>query len=428
MDSYIAALVCIGLLILLVAWLPMVLKELPLSLPIVCVLFGFGLFQIPILKFPDPLEYPLATERLTELIVIVALMGAGLKLDRPLGWRSWMVTWRLLGITMPLSIAAIALTGWWGLELPAAEAVLLGAVLAPTDPVLASDVQVGPPRSGEEDEVRFSLTSEAGLNDGLAFPFVHLAVAMALASGPEPGTWTVEWFGIDVVWKLLAGVGVGWLVGKALGFLTFRVPNRARLSSSGDGFVSLGITLVAYGATEMAHGYGFLAVFVAAVALRHEERSHHYHEKLHDFVEQTERLLMMALLVLFGGALARGLLEPLSWTDALIAALILFAVRPAAGFVGLLGTGMPRHEQAVIGFFGIRGLGSFYYLAYALNQANFPQPDRLWAVVGFIVLVSIVVHGTTVTPVMRRVDSARTRAGEQLGLPLRQAQRRMPGG
>lgn len=425
MDSYIAALVCIGLLILLVAWLPMVLKELPLSLPIVCVLFGFGLFQIPVLRFPGPLEYPLATERLTELIVLVALMGAGLKLDRPLGWRSWMITWRLLGITMPLSIAAIALIGWGALGLAVPEAVLLGAALAPTDPVLASDVQVGPPRSGEEDEVRFSLTSEAGLNDGLAFPFVHLAVAMALASGPEPGAWTLEWLGIDVVWKLAAGIGVGWLVGKALGYVTFHVPNRARLARSGDGFVSLGITLVAYGVTELAHGYGFLAVFVAAVALRHEERAHDYHETLHDFVEQTERLLMMALLVLFGGALARGLLAPLGWADALAAAVVLLAVRPAAGFVGLLGSGMPRHEQAVIGFFGIRGMGSFYYLAYALNAANFAQPERLWALVGFIVLVSIVVHGTTVTPVMRRLDSARTRPGEQLGLPLRQARRRV---
>ncbi len=407
MSSYVAALVCIGALILLVAWLPMVLKELPLSLPTVCVLFGFVLFQLPVLEFPDPLEYPRATERLSEFIVIVALMGAGLKLDRPLGWRTWRNTWRLLGITMPLSIVAIALIGWSVLGLSAPEAVLLGALLAPTDPVLASDVQVGPPRSGEEDEVRFSLTSEAGLNDGLAFPFVHLAIAIALA-GPSPGDWALEWLGVDVAWKLAAGVGMGWLVGKALGVLTFRLPNRAKLARSGDGFVSLGITLIAYGLSELVHGYSFLAVFIAAVALRHEERSHHYHERLHDFIEQMERLLMMALLVLFGGALARGLLEPLTWTAVLGALLVLFAVRPVAGFIGMMGTPMPRHEQAVIGFFGIRGLGSFYYLAYALNQAPFAQPDVLWAVVGFIVLVSIVVHGTTVTPVMRWVDTSRT--------------------
>jgi hypothetical protein len=139
------------------------LRQLPLSLPIICVAFGFALFSIPGTGAePDLLEHPHLTERLTELIVIVALMGAGLKLNRPPGWQSWIITWRLLAITMPLSIAGIALLGWWGLGLAPAAALLLGAVLAPTDPVLASDVQVGPPHDPEEDDVRFSLTSEAG--------------------------------------------------------------------------------------------------------------------------------------------------------------------------------------------------------------------------------------------------------------------------
>lgn len=409
MSSYTVMLVCLGFLVLLVAWLPMVLKELPLSLPIVCVAFGFFIFHLPSLDAPDPLANPEATERMTEFIVIVALMGAGLKLDRPLGWRSWMITWRLLGITMPLSILLIALVGVGLLGLPVAAAVLLGAALAPTDPVLASDVQVGPPLTGEEDEVRFSLTSEAGLNDGLAFPFTNLAIALALHS-TLPGAWTLDWFGIDVLWKLAAGVAMGWAVGKLLGFATFRLPNRAKLSRTGDGFVSLGITLIAYGVTELVHGYGFLAVFIAAVALRHEEREHEYHEKLHDFIEQTERLLMMILLVLFGGALAKGLLVPLGWVDALAVVLILFVVRPVASFVGLWKHPMDRAERFAIGFFGIRGIGSFYYLAYALNEADFGVPNRLWAVVGFVVLVSILVHGTTVTPVMRVMDRARGKA------------------
>lgn len=409
MSSYTVALLCLGFLILLVAWLPMVLKELPLSLPIFCVAFGFFIFLVPGLEAPDPLKYPEAAERLTELIVIVALMGAGLKLDRPLGWRSWKVTWLLLGVTMPLSILAIGLIGWGVLGLPVAAATLLGAALAPTDPVLASDVQVGPPQSGQEDEIRFSLTSEAGLNDGLGFPFTNLAVAMALYS-PVPGAWTLEWLAVDVVWKLAAGIGMGWLIGKVLGIAAFRLPNRAKLSRTGDGFVSLGITLIAYGLTELVHGYGFLAVFVAAVSLRHEERNHKYHEKLHDFIEQMERLLMMLLLVLFGGALAHGLLVPLGWTDVLAALLILFAVRPLAGLVGLWGVPMPLGEKLAIGFFGIRGMGSFYYLAFALNAAHFGVPNQLWALIGFVVLVSIVVHGTTVTPVMRMLDRARDRA------------------
>ncbi|CAO3421285.1 cation:proton antiporter [Azospirillum doebereinerae] len=410
--SYVVMLVGLGLLVLLVAWLPMVLKELPLSLPIICVGLGYGVFTVFGLDAPDPMAFPKATERLTELLVLVALMGAGLKLDRRLGWRSWMVTWRLLGITMPLSILGIGLIGWLGLGLPPAASILLGGALAPTDPVLASDIQVGPPQSGEEDEIRFSLTSEAGLNDGLAFPFVHLAVIVALAnSGSDFGMDALRWVALDVVWKLAAGVGMGWIIGKLLAFVTFRVPNRAKLSHTGDGFVSLGITLIAYGATELVGGYGFVAVFVSAVALRDAERSHRYHETLHGFIEQTERLLMMVMLVLFGGTLAHGLLHPVGWGALAAAVSILFVVRPLAGLVGLWGTKMPVGERLAIGFFGIRGMGSLYYIAFALNAADFGVPNQLWALTGFVVLLSILVHGTTVTPVMRRIDHRRVRAG-----------------
>jgi NhaP-type Na+/H+ or K+/H+ antiporter len=156
------------------------------------------------------------------------------------------MTWRMLAFAMPLSILGIALVGGWLLGLGVAAALLLGAALAPTDPVLAADVQVGPPRSGEEDEVRFTLTAEAGLNDGLAFPFVNLAVAF-VAHGELAGPWLAHWAVEDVLWKLAAGGGVGWVVGRVLGWLTFRMPNRAGLSRTGEGFVALGITFLAYG-------------------------------------------------------------------------------------------------------------------------------------------------------------------------------------
>ncbi|SMH59633.1 cation:proton antiporter [Azospirillum agricola] len=406
--SYVVMLVGFGLLVLLVAWLPMVLKELPLSLPIICVGLGYGAFTLSGLDAPDPMSFPKATERLTELLVIVALMGAGLKLDRPPGWRSWSITWRLLGVTMPLSILGIGLIGWCGLGLPPAAAILLGAALAPTDPVLASDIQVGPPQSGEEDEIRFSLTSEAGLNDGLAFPFVHLAVAVVLDEGSGAG-WLLHWFALDVLWKLAAGIGMGWVIGKLLALATFRVPNRAKLSRTGDGFVSLGITLIAYGSTELVGGYGFVAVFVSAVALRDAERSHRYHETLHDFIEQTERLLMMVVLVLFGGTLADGLLHPLPGGGVLAVLVILFVLRPLTGWLGLWGAAMSTGEKLAIGFFGIRGMGSIYYIAFALNAADFGVQGKLWALTGLTVLLSILVHGTTVTPVMRRMDNRRRR-------------------
>lgn len=412
MDPYILLLIAGGALILLVAWLPMVLRELPLSLPMFCVAFGV-LFGFASGETPHPRNHPELTERLTELVVVVALTGAGLKLDRRLGLRSWAMTWRLLGIAMPLSIIGIALTSAWLLGLGLATALLLGAALAPTDPVLAADVQVGPPRSGEEDEVRFTLTAEAGLNDGLAFPFVHLAIALAAQVGATEGEWVLHWFAIDVMWKLAAGIGIGWMIGHVLGWLIFHVPNRAGLSRTGDGFVALGVTFLAYGITEVAHGYGFLAVFIAALAIRDAKRDHDYHERLHQFADEMERLLMMVLLVLFGAAIAGGLLEPLTWHGILATLLFIFVVRPAAGLASLAGSPHPLHERAAIAFFGIRGLGSFYYLAYALNEARFPDPQSLWALLGFTVLLSVLLHGTTVTPFMFYLDRRREKLAQR---------------
>ncbi|MER8709754.1 sodium:proton antiporter [Mesorhizobium sp. M1088] len=409
MQSYALVLAVFGAIVLLTAWLPMLLRKLPLSLPMVCIAVGVLLVWSPFspLIGVNPLENRVLTERLTELVVIIALMGAGLKLDRPVSWRGWESSWRLIGVAMPLTIAGIAFIGWSILGLGLAAALLLGAALAPTDPVLASDIQVGPPQSGKEDEVRFALTSEAGLNDGAAFPFVYLAIAIALfrASG-EP--FFTHWVLVDVLWKIAAGLVIGWLGGKVMGYLTFRLPKRSGLSETKDGFVALGITCLAYGSTEVLHGYGFLAVFVAAVALRSIERQHEYHESLHDFAEQIERLLMMVLLVCFGAAIAEGsIFNALSWQVIATTALVLFIVRPIAAWFGLIGFPAPSREKAFIAFFGIRGLGSFYYLAFALGQAEFEGATTLWVTVCFAVLSSIVMHGVMVTPVMRQLDRGR---------------------
>ncbi len=407
-DPYIVFLTGFGALIALVAWLPLALKRLPLSLPIVCVAIGAAIFSLPQMWVsPLPANFPEATERFTELVVIIALMGAGLKIDRLFSIRDWSVTWRLLGVTMPLSIAAIALLGVWA-GLPLVCALLLGAALAPTDPVLAADVQVGPPKSGEEDEVRFGLTSEAGLNDGLAFPFVHLAIALALFEQTgEP--WLARWVGYNVLWEIGVGVLGGWLVGLLFGWLTFRIPAETKLAKTGDGLIALAATFVSYGLTEMVHCYGFLAVFVTALTLRRAHRDHEFQREMHDLTEQVERLAMMVLLILFGGALVSGLLAPLTWIDVGVAAGILLVIRPAAGLIGLIGFNGTMSERLTLSFFGIRGVGSIYYLAYAFNAAAFDQTERLWAIVGLVVLLSILMHGLTVTPVMRRLDRAHGR-------------------
>jgi sodium/hydrogen antiporter len=412
MDAHTVLLVVFGAVVLLTAWLPMALRGLPLSLPIACIGFGalVGWSALSPILEANPLENRYLTERLTEFVVIVALMGAGLRLDRRIGWRRWMLAWRLLGIAMPLTIASIALVGWAVLGLDPASALLLGAVLAPTDPVLASDVQVGPPSEGAEDEVRFALTAEAGMNDGLAFPFVHLALAVAAwqaADGPGLATALSHWLALDVIWRIAAGLGIGWATGLLLGYLTFRLPGRG-LSQTGDGFVALGVTCLSYGVTELAHGYGFVGVFVAALTLRASERGHSYHAELHRFAEQIERLLMMALLVCFGAAIAEGsIFGALSWQAIVAAALVLLVVRPVCGWIGLLGAEQPAREKAVIAFFGIRGLGSFYYLAFALGAGDFADPQLLWVTVCLVVLASIVLHGTTAAWTMRHLDRER---------------------
>ncbi|HEX8419412.1 MAG TPA: cation:proton antiporter [Sphingomonas sp.] len=402
-ESYILIVTGFGLLVALVAWLPLALKRLPLSLPIVCIALGATIFSFPQVTLrPLPILYPEITERFAEFVVIIALMGAGLKIDRVFHWRHWGVTWRLLAITMPLGILAIAALVWSTLGLPWAVALLLAASLAPTDPVLASDVQVGPPKTGEEDEVRFGLTSEAGLNDGFAFPFVHLAIILAATAGAEP--WFGEWLGYRVFWEIGIGVGAGWVIGRTFGWLTFHVPAETKLVATGDGLIAIAATFVSYGLTEIIHGYGFLAVFVTALSFRHTHREHEFQRDMHDVTEQIERIAMMVLLLLFGGALVSGLLAPVSWIDVAVALVILLVIRPVTGLIGLAGLKADRGERLTLAFFGIRGVGSIYYLAYGLNHVDIAAAERLWGLLGVVVLLSILLHGLTVTPIMRSLD------------------------
>lgn len=414
-DAYILVLTGAGLLIALVAWLPLALQRLPLSLPIVCIGLGSAIFSLPwVTLVPLPTAHPEITERFSEFVVIIALMGAGLKLDRIFSFRSWAIAWRLIAITMPLSIVAISLLAVWWMGVSWAMALLLAAALAPTDPVLAADVQVGPPQSGQEDEVRFGLTSEAGLNDGFAFPFVHLAIALA-AAGSTGKPWLTNWLAYNVFWEIGVGVAAGYAIGRAFGWLTFQAPVRTKLAKTGDGLIALSATFVSYGLTEIIHCYGFLAVFVTALTFRNAHRDHDFQVEMHELTEQIERISMMVLLLAFGGALVSGLLAPLVWIDVVMALVILLIVRPITGLIGLIGHEASLTERLTLAFFGIRGVGSIYYLSYGLNHmSDVAVGDRLWALVGLIILMSILMHGITVTPVMQMLD--RRRAAD----PIRQ--------
>lgn len=405
-----------GLAVFVAAVLPKALRNAPFSMPMVFLGAGIAAFSlIPTLPDPDPLQHSDFTVHIAEICVIISLMGAGLALDRPVGRKTWATTWRLLGIAMPLCIITLTLLGMWFLGLGLGAALLVAASLAPTDPVLASEVQVGEPADEEEeadqeDEVRFGLTSEAGLNDGLAFPFVYLAIAISIV-GSSPSAWFPEWFGVDVVWRLAAGLVLGFLIGKVLAMLFFSARKASlRLSNHSEGFVALAATFLAYGITEMIEGYGFIAVFVCAVTIRSAEHTHGYHKILHSYVEQLERLMTVVILVLLGGAIARGLLAPVGWAELLVALAFLLLVRPLAGWLGLLGGKTGPRERIALSFFGIRGIGSLYYLAYALGKGEFSdRAEWLWGFVGLVVALSIVIHGATTSPLMNQLDRLRER-------------------
>lgn len=411
-----------GIATLVAALLPRLLGRVPVSMPMVFVGAGIAAFALfPNLPDPDPVTHSSFALHLTELCVIVSLMGAGLAINRAFNWRTWSTTWRLLAITMPLSIAAVAVFGWWGLGLGAASALLLAAALAPTDPVLASEVQVSEPLTDDEeaddDEARFAITSEAGLNDGLAFPFTYAAIAVSLA-GLAPSGWLGQWLLLDVVWRLGVGVAVGLAAGWLLRRLFFSsFSERLGFTRKADGFIALAATFLAYGAAEVAEGYGFVAVFVCACTIRAAEKAHGLHSVLHTFVEQVERLLTVLVLILLGGAVARGVLESLTLADVLLAAAILFVIRPLTGWIALARGKTGPRERGVIAFFGVRGVGSLFYIAYGLQHGDFPGGERLWAIVTVVILGSILIHGLAATPTMALLDRARRRRAARRGKP-----------
>lgn len=452
-----------GAAMLLAAVLPALLDRYAVSAAMVLLLLGMGIGMLPLpagMRL-DPVTIRPQVERLTEFTVLVALMGVGLAIDRSFDWRSrsawasWSPTWRLLAVAMPLTIVSVALLGW-GLGIAPAAALLLGAALAPTDPVLASDVQVEGPKVGEalgggspsgsddatddgtddgtdgaddgeaagepvdeKDDVRFALTSEAGFNDGLALPFVTAALLLASAAGLS-GWGLLRWVAWDLVGKVVIGVAVGVAVGWALARIAFRSSRRSlRLAEQGEPLLAVAALVMTYGASQLSGGYGFVSVFVCGLTLRAAERNHRYHRSMHEVVQRLERLLTLIILLVLGMAMTNGVLGELDWRGVFIAVALVFVVRPLAGWLSLRGRprdaglpgGLGRREMLATAFFGVRGIGSLYYLAFAAGEHAFSDERWLWSTVAFTILLSVMVHGTLATPVMRYLERRRERAG-----------------
>lgn len=422
--------VLIGLLLILMALGGTVLARLPLSTAMLYL--AVGVMVSPVLlgwTGFGPFTHTLLLERLTEIVVLVSLFTAGLKLSHGLGDRRWLLPLRLATASMVVTVGCIALAAWALLGLPIGAAVLLGGLLAPTDPVLASDVQVQEP--GDRDQLRFALTGEGGLNDGTAFPFVMLGLGLLGLHDLGAAGW--RWFAIDLVWAVTAGLAVGAGLGIATGRLVLYLRREHKEAVGLDDFVALGLIALAYGIALLLHAYGFLAVFAAGVALRNlvqrqspsAEDSRDAVEKataLPDrsmaetlavdpkhapaymahavlgFNEQLERIGEVTVVVTIGA-----LLWAVPWQpDALwFVPLLLIAIRPLSVALGLAGTSTVRTRRWLIGWFGIRGIGSLYYLMYAVNHGLAPAlADRLAGLTLATVVTSIVVHGISVTPLM----------------------------
>ena len=403
--TYILSIIIIGASVLGMAWMPIINRVTGISYSIFYVFFGMIIFTIfKSLPIPNPIIYPTETLHLTELVVITSIMGTGLKIDQPFSLRKWRVPFRLVLITMLLCIGIVFFAGQWAFEFDIASALLLGAVLAPTDPVLASDVQVGPPHEKDKENIRFSLTAEAGMNDGTAFPFVWLAISLAFYGATGHGNFT-QWVWFDLVYRLIIGFAFGYIIGRALAYLIFYIPEKKKFIVIKDGFVAIATTLLVYGLTELFNGYGFIAVFVSAITLRNSHMTHRFHKNLHEFTDQIEKILVAIVLLLFGGSLVNGILEHLTLKMAVFGIAFLFIIRPLTSLIALIGTKLHIKEKMAISFFGIRGIGSFFYLAFALSTTYFSFANELWSLVSFIVLISIIIHGITASSVMKKIES-----------------------
>jgi NhaP-type Na+/H+ or K+/H+ antiporter len=426
MDGTHYLFVAVGLLLIVMALSVTVLKRLPLTTSILYL--GVGLLLGPLvagLISIDAVEQAEFLERFTEIVVIISLFSAGLKLRLPFSDRAWWLPVRLAFLAMAITVGLITLAGVYLLQLPVGLAVLLGAVLAPTDPVLASDVQAEDP--WDTDRLRFSLTGEAGLNDGTAFPFVMLGLGLLGLHDLGDSAW--RWFAVDLVWAVVAGLAVGGLLGTLVARLILYMRRAHKEAVGTDDFLALGLIALSYGGALLIHAYGFLAVFAAGAALRRIERRHTFapveeirelakvgkdhevatHEEkapaymaqaVLGFTEQLERIGEVAVVVLVGAVItARYLPSEALW----FVPLLLLVIRPAATTAGLLGCRIAAAQKMLIGWFGIRGIGSIYYLMYAIDQ-GLPRPaaETLTGLTLATVAVSVVVHGISVTPLMER--------------------------
>ncbi|PWF45405.1 cation:proton antiporter [Massilia glaciei] len=420
--------ILIGFLMLARGLAATTIARLPFTSAIVYLCAGLilGPLVLGIFSF-NPFAQSHLLEMLTEIAVLISLFSAGVKMPVPMTLKRWGGPIRLALVSMTLTVAMIAAFSYYVLGLPLGAGVLLGAILAPTDPVLATDVQVRHP--DDRDQLRFSLTCEAGMNDGSAFPFVMLG--LGLLGLHELGDSGWRWVAVDVVWATLGAVGIGLAGGALLGRIGWMLRGKDPKHEVLDDLVGLGLIGVVYGLSVFLHAYGFLAVFFAGVALRQTELvlagAHKDRQGLLVadepnaapptqseancapltvsgeslvFKEHLERLSELTLVLLLGGMLTIDAWNWRAWTTGLFLFLV---ARPLSVMIGLAGSNTPMRVRYITGWFGVRGIGSIYYLMYAINQGlPYVLARDLIQITIVVVMLSILVHGTSMKPLLDR--------------------------
>ena len=347
----------------------------------------------------DPVQDATLLGHVTELAVVIALFSTGLKVERALRWREWSTVTRLLAIGMPAFIALAAAFGNVVMGLSLGAAIVLASALAPTDPVLAGDIGVGPPGEGEEHEPHFGVSAEAGFNDGLAFPFVLLGLAIA------EGSSAAEWVAADLVYGIVAGTAIGAGLGWGIAWSIVRLRDNELLIPALDGWVAIAATLAVYGIAETLGTYGFLAVFAAGLAFRRYERDHEMNASVHNGAEIVEKFGELAVILLLGSMLTLDGLGAPGLAGWGLALLVVFVLRPLTVNLALLRSRLQRPgERAFLAWFGVRGVGTLFYVAVAVSAGSpLPADERrliAWTAIACVV-VSVVLHGITAGPLNR---------------------------
>ena len=383
------------------AYLPIASRKLKVGYTIPLLILGALLFYLNIpLPWPDPTWPAKETKIFTELIVIISLMTAGLKIGLIYNLKDWKRPLLLILITMPLFMVAIFLFTYHVLHLSGPLSLLLAAVLAPTDPVLASELQLNDHNEikGKKAGLRFTLTAEAGINDGLAFPFVFLAILWS-QSDSFAHIDILEWISFYVIYKIFMGLLVGIIIGYLFS-LSLKYFKKNHKKNILNGFTGLALTLFSYGICELLQGYGFIAVFLCGLFAQYNnsnETSPHSHPSntIIHFVEEIEKLLMVLWTIFFGGSIVAGILNFTDWRGILFSLSLVLFWRPLFGYLAMLFTSLKNKKKFAIGFFGIRGLGSVFYLSYAVAEGAFENYEVLYGIIAYTILFSVIFHGLT---------------------------------